>query len=353
METKQKAKGSWGVRFFIAVLAVVLGVLFYWLLSFIEGDIGRTKGPDYCAIRSQHVDSALDEQKKTLDKEIEELAHQMDSQREQQDILSRSTSALQSTIEQVNKNKTLTATSERILQDSMAEFLKNQQRFQDYNRRISELAEQRRKKEQARTELAERIKSLEAKANNEYQTQYKKYQLKVAAMKLAFLVPVFVAAAFLFLKYRAGAYGTMVWAVFLACFVKIAMVVHEYFPSEYFKYIALLVVMGIVVRFLMVLIKMIVSPKKDLLIKQYQQHYDKCICPVCSKPIRTGPLRYLGALSRKAQVLTAQSAPMTIQEVYTCPSCGTPLYDQCGKCGSVRHTLLPHCEHCGDEKNIA
>lgn len=350
MDTKQKAKGSWGVRFFIAVLAVVLGVLFYWLLSFIEGDIGRIKSPDHSAIRSQYVEHTLDEQKKALDREINDLARQMDSQREQQDILSRSTSALQSTIEQVNKNKTLTATSERILQDSMAEFLKNQQQFQDFNRRISELAEQRRKKEQARTELAERIKSLEATANQEYQTQYKKYQLKVAAMKLAFLVPVFVAAAFLFLKYRTGPYWAMVWAVFLASFARIAFVVHAYFPSQYFKYIALLVVIGIVVRFLVVLIRMIVAPKKDLLIKQYQQHYDKCICPVCSKPIRTGPLRYIGGMKKKIATPVAAGSETIQPQAYTCPSCGTGLYAKCDNCGGIRHNLLPYCEHCGNEK---
>jgi predicted RNA-binding Zn-ribbon protein involved in translation (DUF1610 family) len=152
------------------------------------------------------------------------------------------------------------------------------------------------------------------------------------------------------MKFRTGAYWPLVWAAFLAVFVKIALVAHEYFPSKYFKYIALLVVIGIVVRFLVYLIRMIVAPKKDLLIKQYQQHYDKCICPVCSKPIRTGPLRYIGGLHRKARVLAGQGAPSVEQEAYTCPSCGTNLYDKCDKCGGIRHALLPYCEHCGSQK---
>ena len=94
---------------------------------------------------------------------------------------------------------------------------------------------------------------------------------------------------------------------------------------------------------------MIVAPKKDLLIKQYQQFYDKHLCPVCTKPIKVGPLRYAG-WKKKATVLAAQGAEIQKQEAYTCPSCGTNLYDKCGSCGNIRHTLLPYCEHCGTEK---
>lgn len=45
MESKQKTKGSWGVRFLILVLSIIFGVLFYWLLGFITHDIGTMKGP--------------------------------------------------------------------------------------------------------------------------------------------------------------------------------------------------------------------------------------------------------------------------------------------------------------------
>ena len=350
METKQRTKGSWGVRFFIFLLGIVLGVLFFWLLSFIEGDIGRMKSPDRNALRKQYADSSIDEQKKTLDKEVETLARQIQTQREQQSILRESTSSLQNTIDQVGKNKNLTSTSERILQDSMAAFLKNQDKFQQYNQRIADLTDQKREKEDALAVVTETLKSLEKKVDDEYRIQYKKYQWKVASLKLAFLVPVFAAAAFLFLKYRTGAYTAMVWAVFLACFIKIAFVIHEYFPSQYFKYIALLVLIGIVLQFLVYLIKMIIAPKKELLIKQYQELYDKCLCPVCSKPIRTGPLRFIGGVKKKTAIPVGAGPETTQQQAYTCPSCGTGLYDKCEKCGGIRHSLLPYCEHCGAEK---
>jgi hypothetical protein len=94
---------------------------------------------------------------------------------------------------------------------------------------------------------------------------------------------------------------------------------------------------------------MIIAPKKDLLIKQYQQYYDKCICPVCCKPILSGPLRYTG-WKKKTSVPVAPGAEIYKQQPYTCPSCGTNLYDKCGSCGDIRHTLLPYCEHCGIKK---
>jgi len=36
----------------------------------------------------------------------------------------------------------------------------------------------------------------------------------------------------------------------------------------------------------------------------------------------------------------------------TCPACGERLYDACGKCNSIRHSLLPYCESCGQEESI-
>lgn len=350
MEPKQKAKGSWGVRFFIFLLGIVLGVLFFWLLSFVEGDIGRLKSPDRNEIRGRFVDASLDARRDALDREIETLNRQIQTQREQQNILSNSTSALQNTLGQLQKNTKLTERSEQILQESMAAFLQNQEKFQQHNQHIAELTDRKREKEDVLAGVVETIKTLEEKVDKEYRVLYRKYQFKVAVLKLAFLTPVFCVAAFFFLKFRTSAYWPLVWAAFLAAFLKMAMVAHEYFPSKYFKYIALLALIGIVVRFLVYLIKMIVAPKKELLIRQYQQHYDKCICPVCSKPIRTGPLRFIGGLHKKARVLAGQAVQADPQESYTCPSCGTNLYGKCDQCGNIRHSLLPYCEHCGVEK---
>lgn len=359
METKHKAKGSWGIRFFIVILGVLLGVLFFWLLSFIEGDIGTMKGPDWNTVRSQYVTEALDERQKKLSKEAAALERKIEIQTEQQKLLRSSTTELQNTINQllsiqqqyIEKSQAFPAQSVQTLQESQTAFLENQQRFQQYNRTITELTQQQREKEDTLAAVTETITAKEQQAREEFNQLYKKHNFKVAILKLAFLVPVFLAVSFVFMRFRTTVWWPLVWAAFIAAFIKVALVAHEYFPSEYFKYIALLVVIAIVIRILVYLIRLIVAPKKDMLIKQYQQHYDKCLCPVCSKPIRTGPLRYIGALPKKARVLSGKSDETAQHEPYTCPSCGTQLYDKCDKCGQIRHTLLPYCEHCGAQKN--
>jgi len=358
METKRKAKGSRGVLFFIVLLGITLGVLFLWLLSFVESDIGTMKGPDWKKTRSRYVTGELDQQKKSLGKEIESIKRKILTQTEQQRLLDSSTNSLQNTIKQLlsfqkeslAKNVEFSEKSKQTLQESQAAFLENQHKYQAYNKEIAELTQQQRAKEDSLATIKETIKIKEHDAQKEHNKLCEKHRLKVAILKLAFLVPVFLVVSFIFMKYRTSAYWSLVWAGFIATFIKIALVVHEYFPAEYFKYIALLVIIAIMLRILIYLIRLIVAPKKDLLIKQYQQHYDKYICPICSKPIRTGPLRFIGGLGKKAQVLAGQSVNIT-QQVYTCPSCGEELYGKCDKCGNIRHTLLPYCEHCGAEKS--
>lgn len=357
MEKKRKAKGSWGVRFFIVVLGIILGLLFYWLLSFVEGDIGRIKGPDQQLVRREYISEQMDEKKKDLEKEVRGLKRSIETLNEQKRNLKSSTSSLQNTINQLlsiqkeslAKNVEFPEKSVQTLRESQTVFLENQNKDLEFNQQIGMLIQQRQERESSLTEVSETIKTLESDVNHDYWELMKKHRLKVAVLKLAFLLPVFIVISLMFMKFRGGAYWPIVWSAFIASFIKIAMVAHEYFPTNYFKYIALLVVLGIVLRMLIYLIKMIVAPKKDLLIKQYQQFYDKHLCPVCTKPIKAGPLRYAG-WKKKAVVHVASGAEIDKQQVYACPSCGTNLYDKCGSCGNIRHTLLPYCEHCGTEK---
>ncbi len=358
METKQKAKGSWGLRFFVVVLGVILGFLFYWLLSFVEQDIGSIKRPEWEVIRREFVSQQTDDEKEQLQKEVARLNRKIDTLREQQRILTGSTSSLQNTMNQllsiqkqyIEKGQEFPPENVRTLQETQAEFLKNQKQDQQYTQDISTLIEQRQKTEDELTAVLEQIKSSEEDAREKQDKAWEKFRLRVAVLKLSFLVPMFLGVSFLFMKYRSGPYWPLVWAAFVAAFIKVAMVAHMYFPQRYFKYVAILVVLAIVLRILIYLIRLIIAPKKDGLIKQYQQFYDKHLCPVCTKPIKAGPLRYAN-WKKKATVIAVQGTETEKQQAYTCPSCGTNLYDKCETCGNIRHTLLPYCEHCGAEKS--
>lgn len=358
MKTKQKAKGSWGVRFFIIVLGIILGLLFYWLLSFVEHDIGTIKRPKWDDIRAEYVTEQMDDNQKNLKKEVDRLNRQINALKEQQRILGNSINTLEATMNQIRANQQQYIDKGEPIPDESAQkrdekeaaFLESQQKDLEYTERISDLIERRQQKDGELAAVSEQIKSLEEDAREDQKERDKKFRFRVAVMKLSFLVPVFLVISVLFMKYRTTAYWPLVWAAFLAAFIKVGVVAHKYFPEEYFKYIAWVVITGIVLRILIYLIRLVVAPKKDLLIKQYQQFYDKHLCPVCTKPIKIGPLRYAN-WKKKATVMAAPGTDMDKQQIYTCPSCGTELYSKCEKCGQIRHTLLPYCEHCGTEKS--
>lgn len=360
METKRKAKGSWGVRFFIAVLGIVLGVLLFGVLSFIEGDVGKIPGPDRDAVRREYISQELDDQKETLEKDIKRLDRKIKSLNEQLSNLKNSTRSYQNTINQLlpiqkqsfEQDIPFPPESYQTLSSAQAAFLDNQKLDQALNKQVDETTLTRQDKQAELNDLNEKIKPLDEDFREEWDRRDQAHNWKVAAIKLAVLIPIFILASIIFMKYRSGPYWALVWAAFIASFAKIAVVAHRHFPGPYFKYIAMLVVIAIVLRILVYLIRLIIAPKKDLLIKQYQQFYDKHRCPVCTKPVKAGPLRYAN-WKKKASVLTAPGADLNKQQPYTCPSCGTNLYDKCEKCGNIRHTLLPYCEHCGSEKKEA
>jgi hypothetical protein len=52
-----------------------------------------------------------------------------------------------------------------------------------------------------------------------------------------------------------------------------------------------------------------------------------------------------------AREVTPNGAAADAEAPYVCPSCGTTLFARCGRCGAIRHTLLPFCGACGDKQD--
>jgi len=149
------------------------------------------------------------------------------------------------------------------------------------------------------------------------------------------------------MRRRGGIYGPLFFAVAGATLVKVALVVHEYFPSRYFKYILILVLLVVVARLLVQLIRTIAFPKVEWLERQYREAYERFLCPICEYPIRTGPRKYLFWTRRTVHKILPPSGAAEAESPYTCPCCGTAVFENCSACGKVRHALLAHCEHCG------
>jgi len=359
MGKNKKLKGTWVQRFVIIFLSVLLGVLLYWFLGFITRDIDSLRGPDRSKVEVKYVDAELVERQKSLNESLDGIRENIKNKQEEQGILKDSTNSLQNTINQllsiqkqnIERGRDLSEQQQQSLAECQAMFLENQKQYQALNKEITELTAQRRQLDKKMAAVSKEIKGQRALAWAEYGGLRSKHRWKIGALKLAVMIPIFLIVAWVFIKKRSGPYWPIVYAAFIAAFVRISLVVHEYFPRKYFKYIALLVIIAIVLKLLTYLIKRIISPKKDWLIKQYQEAYDKCLCPICSKPIRIGPLRYAAGGKYKGLVLAGQGIEASKQELYTCPSCGTQLYEKCDRCSDVRHSLLPFCEHCGNEKS--
>ncbi|MHC4073404.1 MAG: hypothetical protein ACYSW0_21260 [Planctomycetota bacterium] len=358
MSEKKTFRGPWGQRFFIVVLSILLGVLLYWLLGFVTKDIGTMKGPDYTTVRDEYVDAADLEFQRDLKNDLSDVKKQIAHQQEQQRILKDTTSSLQNTMNQllsiqkqsIENQAEFSEESKQTLRESQVAFLENQKKYEAYNNEIASLKIRQRDLEDNLESATARLKKQENDAREQHRTLLNKHRFKVAVVRHAVLIPVFLIAAWFFITKRTGTYWPIVWSAFIAVFVKIALVAHEYFPRIYFKYIAIFVILAIVLRILVYLIKRIVAPKKDWIVKQFQESYDKARCPICSKPIRTGPLRHIAGMKRKSLIIAGSALEKTEQQPYTCPSCGTSLYSKCDNCAKIRHTLLPHCEHCGAQK---
>ena len=112
---------------------------------------------------------------------------------------------------------------------------------------------------------------------------------------------------------------------------------------------AIVVVIGI----LHFLIRRIANPGREWLINQYREAYQKHQCPVCCYPIERGAFRQALWTSKGPKAVfaatVAENADSRKETPYTCPSCGTVLFNECDSCHRIRHSLLPYCEHCGQE----
>jgi len=342
--------------------AFLLTLLLIWLLGFILSDIEDWPGPDYDEIVNRYVDSALFHHLDEFKEERDNLEKRITDQREIQELLRNSTENSQQTMGQLlamqklslEKGVTPTQTEQDSLAESEARFLENQKRFQEANERITALSEEQRG-------VAERIqlteKEIEEKrkpAQDEYNHLRRKHELQLAALKLLFLVPLLLAAAWFSIKWRSSAYALLFQSGLVAAFWQTGVVMHEHFPSELFKYVALGAAVAIVLAFLVHLIRMVAAPRKDWLLKQYKEAYNKRLCPLCDYPIERGPYKHLTWTRKGPRGFLPSSGDCSGagEEPYTCPACGEQLYEKCDRCGQSRHSLLPYCQGCGHEKRL-
>ena len=360
-DTTTKNRGPWTHRFLIGLFSVVLAMVAYWLLDFVVDDIGKWPGPSYQQLQELRLDQKLVAQSADLDRQISDAHRGIEDVKGRQELLRDSTNSSQQTMNQLldiqrlslEKSVKPLPEEQQALAESEKLFLANQTQYQQLNEQAVELNETLRELERAKREVDSTVAEQSLPIHLEYESLYRQHQLKVASVKLAVLIPLLMVAVVLFLRYRGGVYSPLIYAFGIALVLKVGLVMHEYFPTEYFKYVLIVTVLVVVLQILLYLLRMVAFPKRDWLLNQYREAYEVFLCPVCSFPIRRGPLKYVFWTRRSIKKLGLPRDPASgVEQEYTCPMCSTRLFEPCESCQSVRHSLLPTCDKCGSTQTV-
>ena len=356
MNDRPRNKGPWIHRVLTIIFTAVFAVLWFWLLGFVVDDIGTWPGPSYAELEARRLDPALVNEADSLQRQIADTERRIIDQKARQELLRDSTANSQTTMNQLlefqrsslAKNLTPSAEERKALAESQQRFLSNQSQYQILNEQLVQLNEQLRNLKNRQQQAADTLERQRTPIREEFGGLQRAHDLRIAALKLAVLIPLLVAGVLLFRKYRSGPYAPIVYAFGGTVLLKVGLVMHQYFPSRYFKYVLILTALVIVLQVLRYLIRMVAFPKKDWLLKQYREAYEAFLCPICSYPIRRGPLKYMVWTRRTIRKMTPPPVGANnVEEPYVCPMCSTRLYGECEHCHAVRPSLLPSCQNCG------
>lgn len=359
--TQSTRKGPFTHRLLVFAFSVVFGMLFFWLLGFVMNDIGTWPGPDLSELEKASLDQNLVQQDESLTEQIEATNREKDELEERQNLLKDSIENSTRTMDQLleiqrlslEKASELSPEEQSAMSENIQLFLANQQQYQTYNDEISGLKELLIDLKQQQRENEQRLQTAREPISEQYRTQKERHNLWIAALKLAVLIPLLLIVLLLFLKKRDSTYAPLTYAAATSVAFKVMIVMHEHFPERYFKYILICVLLAVVTWILVRLLRMVAFPNKDWLLKQYREAYEAFLCPVCSYPIRRGPLKYMSWTRRSIRKATLRLPPAestTTDEAYSCPMCSTRLFEPCESCDAIRHSLLPGCEKCGASK---
>ena len=353
------SRGPWTHRLLTYLFTALLGVLFFWLLGFVLSDIGNLDGPSFADLEAEMLDGSLTRKIDELQIQLADVQRRIATERARQTLLRDSAANSQTTMNQIlelqrlNLQKDVTPSDEEreALAESQKLFLETQRQYQTLTDVVSKLSEQQRTLQNDLRLTEGALSKAREPVNKRYRERFEGHRIRVACYKLLVLAPLLVVAAWLYVKKRNGTYWAIVYAFGLSVLLKSLQVMHEYFPREYFKYVLILAILVAAMRILIYLLRSVAHPKQDWLVKQYREAYEAFLCPICTHPIRRGPLKYMSwtrrSIRRVVQPLDAAMVSVD-DEVYTCPACSTQLYRACANCGNIRHALLPACEVCGD-----
>ena len=358
MDHTERPKGTWINRFAIRSFTVALAVLFFWLIGFFLEDIGTIKGPDYPTVEKAHLDARLVEKQSLLERQISELTGEIENLAEKQRIIGDSSRSLQQTLSQIielqkqglQKNIAFTERQQANFSDSLNLFLENQKNYQALSQSISDKVTRKQQLAMEKETVSREIEGQRKPAREEFERLMVRHRIRLASIKLLVLLPILLLAAALVVKKRGSLYAPLFMALGAAALTRVAFVIHQYFPARVFRYVLTLSLIAVVIKLLVHFIRTVAFPGRPSLARQYREAYERFLCPVCEYPIRVGPRRFLFWTRRTVNRIVVPTGQEEKEEVYTCPSCGSRVFEECPSCHQVRHAFMPFCTHCGHRK---
>lgn len=359
-EMTQKRSAPFALRAAIGFLSVLLALFFIWLLSFVLNDIGDLPGPDFNAIQQRHVPEAKQTEANELKAQHDAIEKQIKRQQEIQDTLQHSMGNAETALTKIADLQRLSlegggepsAVDQQAMENARTRFYNAQDKFESANETITSLNSERHQLSQAIESNQKELQEFRNKASTEYNDAFRSHQLKIAALKLAVVVPLLFFAAWLVRRKRGSIYQPFHWAALCSTFWMTWLVMWDHFPRDFFKYIAILAAILILGAFLIWAIRSASRPRKAIVVKRYREAYQNHRCPVCDFPILRGAFRQ-AIWTKRGPKVSSESASQAVPARYTCPSCGEGLFDSCGECGEITQTLLPFCSGCGKESEVA
>ncbi|NLB64967.1 MAG: hypothetical protein GX803_00645 [Lentisphaerae bacterium] len=357
----KRARGTFWMRGALLLLAVVFGWLVYSSIGFGLDDLAAFQRPNWADFADGGKLEELRAQAERLEEQLRELNNQLSLLEQQRKFIRDATGSLQVTVDNLFK---LRDRDQQLLQPeqfagvlgTLDKILEIQQKFEATAEEYLAVTREKHKTEGELARIKKLIEKEEKKLRVEFAALVRKLQIRNAIFRLSLLLPLVLLVTMAWIRWRGSMYRMILASAAVALYVKTARVVHEYFPTRHFKYVVTAVALLLTAWAFAWLMRRLVKPKLDLLLKQYRQAYERFLCPVCEYPIRRGPRKYLYWTRRtvhKVALAARGEGAGDEQQPYVCPVCTTMLYETCEKCGNLRHSLLPACRVCGAEKEIA
>ncbi|HIA28339.1 MAG TPA: hypothetical protein EYN79_09580 [Planctomycetes bacterium] len=349
-------KGTFAQRVGTFFLCALLTLFFIWLLDFLRDDVGNIEGPDRDTFYAE-LDQAPEELLKDLRRQQAEVTRQVQrkqgSQGDYKASMENARQVMQGMVDlkrlSIEQGVVFPPSDQEALAAATARFIAAQKQFETANGEITALNFQSYDLEDQIREQVVVVTDHRRPADELFEDAEETHELKTGFYKLAIQLPLFLLAAWLVSSRKQSPYRPIYLAALVATFWEVSVIAWEHFDREYFKYIAIITAIVITLGFLRYILANASKPPMELLLRRYRASYERCRCPICDFSLRRGSLRE-AVWTRKGPLTTAAAAPTDAEErPYTCPSCGTILFDSCNECQKIRHSLLPSCENCGAE----